>query len=80
MFSGGAKPGPCSGTSGILDDQEIQDIITQNSLTPTWDHTAGVKWITWASDQWVSYDDADTFQQKKVIYEYFNDTSRSQKS
>ncbi|KAM0798075.1 glycoside hydrolase superfamily [Usnea florida] len=64
-FSGGANPGPCSGTSGILDDQEIQDIITQNSLTPTWDHNAGVKWITWDSNQWVSYDDADTFQQKK---------------
>ncbi|KAL8826184.1 MAG: hypothetical protein Q9191_003962 [Dirinaria sp. TL-2023a] len=64
-FSGGANPGPCSGTSGILDDQEIQDIITKNSLTPTWDHTAGVKWITWDSNQWVSFDDADTFQQKK---------------
>ncbi|CAF9915092.1 MAG: hypothetical protein ALECFALPRED_009976 [Alectoria fallacina] len=65
QFSGGANPGPCSGTSGILDDQEIQDVITQNSLTPTWDHTAGVKWITWDSNQWVSYDDADTFQEKK---------------
>ncbi|CAD6594277.1 MAG: hypothetical protein ASARMPREDX12_008557 [Alectoria sarmentosa] len=65
QFSGGANPGPCSGTSGILDDQEIQDVINQNSLTPTWDHTAGVKWITWDSNQWVSYDDADTFQQKK---------------
>lgn len=65
QFSGGANPGPCSDTSGILDDQEIQDIITKNSLTPTWDHKAGVKWITWDSNQWVSYDDADTFQQKK---------------
>ncbi|KAF6235801.1 hypothetical protein HO173_005996 [Letharia columbiana] len=65
QFSGGANPGPCSGTSGILDDQEIQNIITQNSLTPTWDHTAGVKWITWDSNQWISYDDTDTFQQKK---------------
>jgi chitinase len=35
-------------------------------LTPTWDKTAGVKWITWDSNQWVSYDDADTFSQKKV--------------
>ncbi|KAL8705755.1 MAG: hypothetical protein Q9201_001150 [Fulgogasparrea decipioides] len=64
-FSGGANPGPCSGTSGILDDQEIQDIIAKNSLKPTWDHETAVKWITWDGDQWVSYDDTDTFQQKK---------------
>lgn len=25
-----------------------------------------MKWITWDSNQWVSYDDTDTFQQKKV--------------
>ena len=43
-------------------------MITQNSLAPTWDHTAGVKWITWDSNQWISYDDTDTFQQKKVGY------------
>ena len=42
---------------------EIQDIITANSLTPVWDHTAAVKYITWNSNQWVSYDDADTFSQ-----------------
>lgn len=65
-FSGGANPGPCSKTSGILDDQEIQDIITKNNLSPVWDHNAGVKYITWDSNQWVSYDDKDTFNQKKV--------------
>jgi chitinase len=65
-FSGGAKAGPCSGTSGILDDQEISDIISSNDLQPIWDKTAGVKWITWDQDQWVSYDDEDTFAQKKV--------------
>ncbi|MCJ1307824.1 hypothetical protein MMC25_001472 [Agyrium rufum] len=63
-FTGGANGGPCSDASGILDDQEIQDIITINNLNPTWDKTAAVKWITWDSNQWVSYDDADTFQQK----------------
>ncbi|KAK0100840.1 hypothetical protein ONS95_007287 [Cadophora gregata] len=65
QFSGGANAGPCSGTAGILDLQEISDIITKNNLKPVWDKTAGVKWITWASNQWVSYDDDDTFAQKK---------------
>lgn len=67
-FSGGANAGPCSGTVGILDNQEISDIITQRNLDPVWDKTAGVKWITWDSNQWVSYDDDDTFAQKKVIF------------
>ncbi|KAI0888397.1 glycosyl hydrolases family 18-domain-containing protein [Annulohypoxylon maeteangense] len=65
QFSGGADAGPCSATSGILDYQEIVDIIDQHSLKPSWDKTAGVKWITWDSNQWVSYDDDDTFAQKK---------------
>ncbi|KAJ5501720.1 Glycoside hydrolase superfamily [Penicillium expansum] len=63
--NGGGNPGPCSKASGILDYQEITDIITKNSLTPVHDKTAGVKWITWDTNQWVSYDDADTFAQKR---------------
>ena len=64
-FSGPANPGPCSNAGGILDNQEINDIISKNSLKPIWDHEIGVKWITWDSNQWVSYDDGDTFKQKK---------------
>jgi chitinase len=66
QFNGGADAGPCSNTAGILDYQEIQNVIQQFNLNPTWDKTAGVKWITWNSNQWVSYDDDDTFAQKKV--------------
>lgn len=65
QFSGPANAGPCSNAAGILDNQEIIDIISKNNLQPVWDHTAGVKWITWGSNQWVSYDDTDTFQQKR---------------
>lgn len=50
-FSGGADAGPCSKASGILDYQEIANVIQTNSLTPVWDKTAGVKWITWNSNQ-----------------------------
>jgi len=65
QFNGGANAGPCSGASGILDNQEIQDVIAKNSLSPQWDKKAAVKWITWDSNQWVSYDDDDTFHQKR---------------
>lgn len=81
QFSGAAKAGRCSSAAGILTNQEIDDIISENQLKPVWDRDAGVKWvrfvrvsfvsflineqITWDTDQWVSYDDADTFQQKR---------------
>lgn len=63
-FSGGANPGNCTQTSGILSDAEISAIITQYNLTPTLDATAAVKYMSWDSDQWVSYDDTETFQMK----------------
>jgi hypothetical protein len=68
QFSGGANAGPCSNTVGILDYQEIQDVISNTNVKPVWDKTAGVKWITWDNDQWISYDDSDTFAQKKVCW------------
>jgi chitinase len=64
IFSEGANAGPCTGTPGILSNSEIRDIITQYSLTPTMDTTAAVKWVTWNSNQWVSYDDGETMQLK----------------
>lgn len=54
QFSGGANAGPCSAASGILDYQEISNIIKENNLTPVHDETAGVKWITWDSNQYVN--------------------------
>ncbi|KAH0437120.1 glycosyl hydrolase family 18 [Colletotrichum camelliae] len=65
QFSGGAKAGPCSKASGILNLQEIFDIIDEKKLKPTHDKTAGVKWINWDNDQWVSYDDDETLLQKR---------------
>ncbi|KAH6634677.1 glycoside hydrolase superfamily [Chaetomium sp. MPI-SDFR-AT-0129] len=66
-FSGGAKSGVCTGTSGYLAHYEIQDIIRKNKkrgLVPIHDKKAAVKYMTWDNDQWISYDDADTFKQK----------------
>lgn len=44
---------------------EIQAILDQISgLTPVHDEDAAVKYVVWNSDQWISYDDGDTFAQK----------------
>ncbi|BCR84335.1 uncharacterized protein ACHE_11737S [Aspergillus chevalieri] len=76
-FSGGAKPGPCSATSGVLMHYEIQAMINQlsrptidsdgaqvSALKPTHDEDAAVNYVVFDNNQWVSYDDAKTFKQK----------------
>ncbi|RFN52992.1 glycoside hydrolase family 18 protein [Fusarium flagelliforme] len=64
LFKGGGAKGPCTDSSGTLAYFEIMDIIRKNKLTPYHDEEAAVKYITWDDDQWVSFDDFDTFQQK----------------
>lgn len=63
-FKGGASPGPCTDNSGTLSYSKIMDIIDQKNLLPYYDKDAQVKYIVWNQDQWVSYDDKDTFQAK----------------
>ncbi|KAF2261303.1 hypothetical protein CC78DRAFT_535764 [Lojkania enalia] len=63
-FIGGAAPGPCTENSGTLSYKEITEIIDSHSLTPVYDRENAVKYITWDNDQWVSYDDEETFKQK----------------
>ncbi|GJC93437.1 chitotriosidase-1 [Colletotrichum higginsianum] len=67
VFNGGATKGAYSGDSGILSYREIMEIIKTKKLKPVHDKEAGVKYITWNTDQWVSYDDKETFKQKKDL-------------
>lgn len=66
-FSGGGNPGQCTQTSGILSNSEIQDVIAQYDLTPILNEEAGIKYIVWDSDQWVSYDDEETLALKRTF-------------
>ncbi|SMR55633.1 unnamed protein product [Zymoseptoria tritici ST99CH_1E4] len=65
LFEGDADPGICSNASGILNYQEIQDIISEQNLEPISDKRSATKWITWNTNQWVSYDDDETWKRKK---------------
>lgn len=42
-FSGGAKAGKCSGTSGVLTNAEIKRIIDSKNVKPSYDKEAAVK-------------------------------------
>jgi chitinase len=64
QFKGGASPGPCTANSGTLAYFEIMNVVSQLKLTPYYDKDAQAKYIVWNNDQWVSFDDADTFQAK----------------
>ncbi|OJD14111.1 hypothetical protein AJ78_05511 [Emergomyces pasteurianus Ep9510] len=62
--SGGAQPGSCTLNSGTLSDYEISGILKEKSPEVIYNQDAGVNWITWDKDQWVSYDDGRTLKQK----------------
>ncbi|KAL7937884.1 glycoside hydrolase family 18 protein [Trichoderma chlorosporum] len=65
-FSGAAAPGTCSDSAGTLAYFEIMDILEKQSPHVIWDNTSAVKYFQYgaAKDQWVSYDDKETFAQK----------------
>ncbi|KAL7621624.1 hypothetical protein AAE478_008950 [Parahypoxylon ruwenzoriense] len=64
QFTAGAAPGECTASSGTLSNAEIKRILDSGTAVEEYDATAGVKWMTWNNDQWVSYDDGITMQQK----------------
>lgn len=71
-FKGASNPGPCSNTGGILAYYEIMDVLNgasasskrSTTITPVHDKTDAVNYFTFDDDQWISYDDANTFAQK----------------
>lgn len=63
-FTDGAEGGECTGTPGVLSAAEIVKIIDGGGATVTFDEAAAVKIVTWNSNQWVSWDDAETMKLK----------------
>jgi chitinase len=57
-------PGQCSNEAGILFNSEISELIRSKKLRPKLHKDAAVKTIQWNNDQWVSYDDKDTWKLK----------------
>ncbi|MCJ1248162.1 hypothetical protein MMC30_005379 [Trapelia coarctata] len=62
-FNGASNPGPCTNLSGVMSNKEIEELITNKQLVPELLATSAVKQITW-DDQWIGYDDNDTFAMK----------------
>ncbi|KAL6229180.1 hypothetical protein BDW75DRAFT_245961 [Aspergillus navahoensis] len=64
LYLSAGTAGQCSNSAGILFNSEIESIISENNLTSTLYKDAAVKTITWDTDQWVSYDDEETWKLK----------------
>lgn len=63
-FAGGANKGSCTDNAGTLAYFEIQDIIKDQKPKIIHDKEAAVNYIVFDDDQWVSFDNKETFKQK----------------
>lgn len=64
QFTTGGNAGECTKSSGTLSNAEIKRLIATGTGTESYDATAGVRWLTFDTNQWVSFDDGVTMQQK----------------
>ncbi len=64
-FAGPSTPGPCTNFDGVLSLNEIQQVIKQRKIKPKHLIDSMMKQITW-DDQWIGYDDEETFAAKKA--------------
>jgi chitinase len=64
-FSGASTAGVCTDTGGYLAYYEIENILLTNpDISPVYDEEAAAKYFSWDTNQWISYDDAETFKAK----------------
>jgi GH18 family chitinase len=65
-FIGAGRPGACTDTEGILTYSEVHSRnYTLNSLEFHYDPVSTVKYEIYDGNQWISYDDAQSFNDKK---------------
>ncbi|KAH8801778.1 hypothetical protein F5884DRAFT_904594 [Xylogone sp. PMI_703] len=63
-FLAGSEPGTCTNYVGVMSLIEIETLIQEQGLVPELLNDIAMKQITWGN-QWIAYDDADTFVLKK---------------
>ncbi|KAF5227461.1 hypothetical protein FAUST_11765 [Fusarium austroamericanum] len=63
-YESGAPRQPCSREISVMIQSEIVDIMKRTGRTPVLDKEAAVKILTFDNNQWVAFDDEDTFKMK----------------
>ncbi|KAK8078992.1 hypothetical protein PG994_002799 [Apiospora phragmitis] len=65
-FAGPSKAAPCTNFDGVMSLVEIKQLIKRLGITPKYLPESMMKQITW-DDQWIGYDDEETFAKKKAF-------------
>ncbi|KAI8648702.1 Chitinase [Fusarium keratoplasticum] len=63
-YESGAPRQRCSNEVSVMIQSEIVDVMNRTGSKPVLNKEAAVKILTFDSNQWVAYDDEDTFQSK----------------
>lgn len=63
-FSGPGEKGECTDTEGFLSYKEVKDIIAATKAKPKLDKVAGIQYLTYGQNSWISYDDPKTIEMK----------------
>ncbi|KAI4193916.1 MAG: hypothetical protein LQ350_008076 [Teloschistes chrysophthalmus] len=64
-FSTSGEPGSCTNTGGILSYSELSSRNSSLDVHTFYDQKSTVKYNTYNGNQWISYDDAQSFLEKK---------------
>jgi chitinase len=64
-FTGPSHAAECTGFDGVMSLIEIKQLIKKRGLTPKYLPDSMMKQLTW-EDQWIGYDDEETFAAKKA--------------
>ncbi|KAJ5375386.1 hypothetical protein N7517_007392 [Penicillium concentricum] len=68
VFSDAGLRGECSGEEGILTFKEIMARQHRlNEKTIRYDEDSGVKYMVYDENQWITYDDEETFEKKREM-------------
>ncbi|OQD79993.1 hypothetical protein PENANT_c040G10948 [Penicillium antarcticum] len=65
QFSTAGMPGDCSDAAGILTYAEIRSRNNSLNTDTYYDKESTTKYMTYSADQWISYDDEESFTAKK---------------
>jgi chitinase len=63
-FSGPGEKGECTNTEGFLSYKEVKDILAATKAKPKLDKVAGIQYMTYGQNSWISYDDPKTIEMK----------------
>ncbi|KAI6080959.1 hypothetical protein F4821DRAFT_265394 [Hypoxylon rubiginosum] len=65
MFDGPSFAGDCTGEPGILSYSEVIGMSKELGAKISYDEASSVKWMVYGANQWISWDDAESFEAKK---------------